>query len=343
MKIRQLVSGVTFALLAVTLVSGDLDAQDRRQAPRDDSDRRAFTLYTGMSQDQFNRGRMGVYVDQHQPTRYDERGARLTGVTRNSPAGESGLEEGDIITSINGQSLTSQLDADAEDGFDRNESLPAQRLMAIAAELEPGDELDVEYIRDGESASVSFEAEASSNSWALAGGPPNAPNVSFSWSGDSDSRVHVEKRLQEFTEHAAVAGERALEQSQELLTSLQRGNLVLEGGDMWSRGRSINACPSGSQMFSSNDAGCLAGVEIREIEAELGSYFEVDGGLLVVDAGDDNPLGLEAGDVIIAIAGREVSSFRRLRRLMTSYDVDEAITLTVMRAGEEVELEGTLY
>lgn len=342
MKIRQLVSGVTFALLTVTLVSSNLDAQDRRRSTRDDSRRNAFTVYNGMLQGSSNGGRMGVFVDQHQPTRYDESGARLTGVTRNSAAGEAGLEEGDIITSINGQSLTAELSAELEDEFDRNESLPAQRLMAIARELEPGDPLDIEYVRDGESASVSFEAEAASDGWMVLGGVPTAPDLSFGWNEGGEDRVRMESQLRGLTQSLRTQNHRALERSQGMLMELQGGNLRLGYGNVWASSRVLNACPSGSHMFMGDNAGCLVGTEIREIEAELGSYFDVDGGLLVVDAAVDNPLGLEAGDVILAIGGREISSFRRLRRLITSYEAGESITLTVMRDGSEVELEGTL-
>jgi membrane-associated protease RseP (regulator of RpoE activity) len=307
-KIHRLNSAVTVAILALTVVSSSLGAQERRQRSRDLEGPRTFTVYSEAMQDYSDRARIGVYVDRHQPTRYDERGARLKGIARHSPAQEAGLEEGDIITLINGQSLTSRLDDEIEAEFDGNASLPAQRLMAIARGLEPGDELKIEYLRNGEAESVSVEAEAGPVGLMRA---PDAPALAFGWSSEGgDGRPRVASQL-------------------------------LDGG-LWSGLRMMEQCPSGAVPWIGDEAGCLLGAEIREIGTDLGAYFDVDDGLLVTDVAEENPLGLRAGDVIVEVGGRDISSFRRLRRLITSYEADETITLTVMRSGREIQLEGTL-
>lgn len=86
-------------------------------------------------------------------------GARISGVLDDGPAARAGLREGDIVTGVEGRSLAEPLDAARERGFDPDGSLPAQRLLALARELEPGDRLDIEYLRDGEPGRVTVEAE----------------------------------------------------------------------------------------------------------------------------------------------------------------------------------------
>lgn len=337
---NKLVLGATFVLLTALLGSSSLYAQDRRHRDRDDSSRRAFTTYRGVFRGlSLNPTRMGVSVDPHQPTRYDETGARLTWVTHRSLAGDAGLEEGDIVTAINGQSLTSRLSTEVEEDFDRNESLPAQRLIAIARTLDPGDPLQVDFVRDGESQSVSFEAEEDRGGWMVSG---RAPDVLFGWNDDGESRVLFESRLHDMTVRAGEVGRRALEQAEGMLRGITSRNLLIGDADFWGMGSGIGQCPPGVHTFARENSGCVAGVEIREITAGLGSYFQVDGGLLVMDAAGENPLGLKVGDVILEIGGREISSLRRLRRLVGSYEPGETITLTVMRAGNRVDLEGVL-
>ena len=55
---------------------------------------------------QQSRIRLGLYLDADQSRRFDRDGALVTGVMRNSPADEAGLEEGDVITVFEGQVLT---------------------------------------------------------------------------------------------------------------------------------------------------------------------------------------------------------------------------------------------
>jgi PDZ domain-containing protein len=274
-----------------------------------------------------DRARLGVYIDVHQPTRYDERGARLTGVKSDSPADEAGLEEGDIITRFDGRSLTQALpDADREDELDPDESMPAQRLLALAEELEEGDVVELEYIRDGQSYSADVTA-------AEVRGPRE---FLYSWS-DAEPRIELQGLLQdrvrdvrEYADEARVLAEGA----RELAVLTSRGDFVFGAG--------VDACPSGGRLWLSGDGGCLVGAEVREISPELGEYFEADAGVLVLDVTGDNPMGLIPGDVIVQIGDRETYSINRARRLLRSYEEDETVRVTVIRKGERVVLEGTL-
>ena len=75
---------------------------------------------------QQSRIRLGLYLDADQSRRFDRDGALITGVMRNSPADEAGLEEGDVITVFEGQVLTIPLpDSDVERDLDLDRSLPA--------------------------------------------------------------------------------------------------------------------------------------------------------------------------------------------------------------------------
>jgi C-terminal processing protease CtpA/Prc len=92
-------------------------------------------------------------------------------VLDDGPADEAGLQEGDIITRIGVHSLLEPLDAEVEEDFDLDESLPVQRLLSIARGLEPGEDVEIEYLRDGERLTATVEArELSLRTYAQAYG-----------------------------------------------------------------------------------------------------------------------------------------------------------------------------
>ena len=110
--------------------------------------------------EQQSRTRLGLYLDQGQSRRFDRDGALITGVMRDSPAEDAGLQSGDVITVFQRQVLTGPLpDSDVERDLDLDQSLPAQRLLALARDLEPGQTVEIRYLRDGASNTVSVEAE----------------------------------------------------------------------------------------------------------------------------------------------------------------------------------------
>ena len=72
-------------------------------------------------------------------------GVRILGVTPGGAAEEAGLRAGDVITSINGESLSADSKGAATD-----------RLLDFMKGIEEGDELDIGYLRNGRSAAVTL-------------------------------------------------------------------------------------------------------------------------------------------------------------------------------------------
>lgn len=94
-----------------------------------------YTFHFGDDDESFvdsDRPRLGVVVEQ------DSEGARIVAVTPSGPAAEAGLETGDVITAVNGRSLT-----------DSTES-PSAVLVDAIRDLEEGDSATVDYLRQGE-------------------------------------------------------------------------------------------------------------------------------------------------------------------------------------------------
>jgi len=72
-------------------------------------------------------------------------GVQILGITPGGAAEEAGLRAGDVITSINGEALT------AESGQQAN-----RKLLEFMQGVEEGDQLQIEYLRDGKSDKVSL-------------------------------------------------------------------------------------------------------------------------------------------------------------------------------------------
>ena len=178
--------------------------------------------------------------------------------------------------------------------------------------MEPGEVVEIRYSSDGESHSVEVEAEDSEFRGAFSIGPRGFST--FFRSGDDDDE------------------------------DARRGVVAFGAPNLEIFGNFLGNCPGGSSRFWSTGGGrgCIAGVELRELNPSLGEYFGTEAGVLVIDVDDDNPLGLMPGDVILAVGDREVDSLDRLRRVLGSYDADETVSVRVIRKGDEEVLRGTL-
>ena len=272
------------------------------------------------------RRRIGISVDPQQSARNDTRGARVTALMEDGPAAEAGIRVGDVITSVDGHSLFEPLSGNAEDDFDLDQSVPVQRLLAISADLEPGQEIEVEYLRRGETRTATVEAQELS-SWgndSLRGG----------FDFRSDDLHELRERLQELTERAQEEARRS-----RVRVRAPRSNIrVFTGPD--ASGVILGNFLGGNLLTI--DMGRIHGIELMEMKPGLASYFGTEDGMLVTNVDEDSTLGLEPGDVILRIGGRDATSPGRVRRILSTYDEDEEITLRIMRDHDEMTVTGRL-
>lgn len=75
----------------------------------------------------------------------------------------------------------------------------------------------------------------------------------------------------------------------------------------------------------------LGRLELAPVNEELGRYFGVKEGILVIDAPQGSPLKLRGGDVVLAVDGREPSTPQHLLRILRSYEPGETVRLEIQR------------
>src|SRR5256885_2845077 len=145
---------------------GVLAAQRTPRTPRPPRAPRAYAY--SMSD---HHGRIGVVPNSKPDSQSDKIGAKLEAVSPGGPAAKPGLKVGDIITKFNGTSLAG---AQAED---EDESGPGAKLVELARKLEPGDTVQVEYRRGGDTKKVALVAEDLGGSFRME--MPDIPMPNF--------------------------------------------------------------------------------------------------------------------------------------------------------------------
>ncbi len=334
--LKWVAQGVGIAALALVIAASPAAAQRDRDACRCvDTDGNEIencscfrapnmeALFTSFGL-RSSRPRLGISVDVSQRARRDAQGAYVTDVLEGGPADDAGIRDGDVITAIDGQSLFESLGAEAEDAFDLDESFPVQRLLAIARELEPGQEVEVEYLRGDDLQTTMLEAEDLSRTWGRS-------SLSFGWDAErfgEQMRVLTDGlrfRTSEFDRLEPLQ-----DRYRGLLFELESPRV----GDFRVRGDA----PRGLERFGRS----RNGLELLELNPGLGAYFGVDGGVLVVDVERGSGLGLEAGDVVLRIGERSVETPARFRRVIESYGDEEDITFHIRRDGSETTVIGRI-
>jgi S1-C subfamily serine protease len=102
------------------------------------------------------RPRLGVNIGEDREGGPVE-GVKIVGVTPGSAADEAGLRSGDVITAINGESMSAGSSGEAN-----------HLVLEFMAGVEEGDILDVEYLRDGKVGSVEVEPRpVEMSAWAF--------------------------------------------------------------------------------------------------------------------------------------------------------------------------------
>jgi S1-C subfamily serine protease len=82
--------------------------------------------------------------------------------------------------------------------------------------------------------------------------------------------------------------------------------------------------------------------ELVTVTPALGRYFGTDKGVLVARAPSDDALGLQDGDVIVAIGGREPQNGPHAMRILRSYQPGEAVEIRVLRDRKSQTLKASV-
>lgn len=248
---------------------------------------------------------LGVYVEA-----FGQSGLRVTRATEDWPAAGAGIRKDDIIVGIDGHELAEPLEDEVERGLPSGGSLRERRLRALLREVPEGEAVEVTVRRDGDTLTFTVV--------------PRANVTQTAW--PAVERVGVWHDSVALLEHAEMFRDQ-YERAREGL-EIRDGLLI----------------PGRSYRYWWDATGRQGGhgLDLLELNPELGSYFGTEEGVLVADVNDDSTLRLKPGDVIVAVGGRQVGDIAKLHRILDSYEEDEEIRFRIWRDGAETTVTGNI-
>ena len=86
----------------------------------------------------------------------------------------------------------------------------------------------------------------------------------------------------------------------------------------------------------------LADLELAPLNPDLGQYFGIDTGVLVISVPAGSQLGFKGGDVVLTVDGRKAESPSHLLRILRSYGDTERFKAEVLRNHKRVTIDGRL-
>lgn len=280
-----------------------------------------------------------------------EDGVIVNQILPDSPAESAGLQVGDIITAVDGESVS------------------ADNFAAVVTANAVGDEIVLTITRDGEEQELTVTLASAPETLPMPGGMPRG----------RQERPFLGVRLEDNEDALTIA--EVSPDSPAAEAGLEAGDVITElnGEDVTTAEafvQSIQALETGAEVVLTIQRGAEAGEETLEITAALGSTFEGRGGgrdggrgsrirpfgrgereILILpgqfsylseesawevgELAKDSPFyeaGLRTGDTITAINGETYDSDNLLQ--LFAERIGENVTLTVQR-GDETETPET--
>jgi S1-C subfamily serine protease len=303
---------------------------------------------------QRDRPLLGVALDD------TEDGVAILEILPGSPAEVAGFQAGDVIVSVN--------DVAAES---------ARALVQQVRVMRAGDALTVELMRDGETQTVeavlasgrqtraglmpigSFDLvvyDSAANGWrVLMLDPAGALAQAGLSQQDAITQVDGQPRaaaiLDEYLEGLDAGATVVLTverdgETREVEIAASDMQAVLRPFDQLRFGQMPHELLQHLPMMAGGQPGRV-GVAFAQLDAETAAEHGVDEteGALILEVAAGSPAqqaGLEVGDIVVAVNGDAVDAERTLRDRLSFYRQRDVVTLTVLRAGETLEIEVTL-
>ena len=233
-----------------------------------------------------------------------DNGVEIIGVSPDGPAERAGLEQGDILVSIQDIVLADN-DAARESVFE------------IMSDVDDQEELAVVVERDGVSSEYTVTAEIREpRGWQSM---IRIAEVEAVAEVPGDRHVIIERiEIPEIDEQAIAA------QVAELTQHLEHYEFDHEEFSDFGE----HAMSEANTWFGLPRA---HGLELTSINEGLGAYFKTDRGVLVIKAREDNAYGLESGDVILSIDATAVNSPSDMLRALRDVEPGSEIDIGIKR------------
>ena len=343
--------GAGVAVLMSTAPAAGQDPDDCQCVDRDGNRVEECVCLTTPSTRMFSiasfarRSVIGVTIDYEQGHEIDGEGAVIREVQADSPAQRAALQAGDIIVRVDGRSVFDPLDRAQERLLSEDQSVPVQRFVRLVGALEPGEPVELEYIRDGRRRTTTLVPDEASPFPGLTMFGDGVGDMRFGFDTDEFAAGMDELR-------GRLEGEGWITEGPGVFRFEgpgREGQVRILGGDNFDgepfalRFQSepcMNASSGQGRAWVFAGGNCFDGAEFIELNEGLAEYFGTDEGVLVSEVAEESSLGLRAGDVLMAIDGREVRSPEHALRILGSYEAEEEVRLRVMRKGSETEVLG---
>lgn len=297
------------------------------------------------------RAHLGVELDREQGEQVDRQGVRIEDVTGGSPAEEAGLRAGDILVSVAGRHLLNPLsDEGQEAALDEDRSLPVQRLLVLAGELEPEEPVEIRYLRDGRERTTTVVPEEPAFG-AVARVAPRIRILADSMRSRGDSlRIRGDRLRARLRREGGLREREVRAHRHEDLTREHRSRVQehrARAREHQARAREMAERMRGEAVrlralssARSMRLGWPFGLELVELNPDLADYFDVDEGVLVSDVAEGSELGLRPGDVIVGVGERVVEDVSDVRRILSSFEPEEDVRFRIVRQGDERTVTG---
>ena len=280
-------------------------------------------------------------------------GLLVNRVFEDSPAERAGLQKGDVILRFDGKSVTEPVelrDAVRDAGSGRTAKLEIWRNSAART-------LDVKLAELPASEQYSFETPVPAPTAPLAPKPPSASSPDRSRAPELD-RLHTPEAPPAPDAHGDQHVRRKVFVNGRELTDEEIDEKLKDLGikDMtdWNELKELKGLKDldrmhtwrfddGNLMFGRGDRGRL-GVRVEKLSPELGEALGVPSGkgVVVLEVIEDTPAqkaGLRAGDVILEVAGHEVTDRDDLSRTLRDREGRVDIVLTRKGARRTVQAD----
>lgn len=250
----------------------------------------------------------------------EQAGVRIAAVTPGSAAAGAGLKSGDRITSVNGKRVAAG-SADAR----------VQQARELLAALDAKSAVRLGYEREGKPATLSLTPKVDDRVMVLQGpgGQGFDRDVKVFVGDDGDVReIDVERiRID-----AGEARAHAVEARAKAMGARERAEWVMVAPDVRTEVIRLGSDCKGEDCTFPVLAEAFRwnGLNLASVDSGLGRYFGASKGVLVLSTGKDLD-GLQAGDVISSIGGKEIGTPREAMDALRAQPAGGKVTVAYLR------------